>query len=82
MTTKELMASLRYHWGDAYELAVADGHYTATAKFGQRDVLSADDAEELLVKIRRHYRRDSLEERSSTYSSQVSLDARSSTQPG
>jgi hypothetical protein len=39
---------------------------TATAKYGQHDVLTAADLEELLAKIRRHYRRDPLEERSST----------------
>jgi hypothetical protein len=42
------------------------GRYTATAMFGQRDVLSADDPDELLARIRGHYRREPLEERCTT----------------
>lgn len=66
MTTRELMTNLRYHWGDVYAFSVSEGRYAATAKFGQGDVLTGDDPEELLAKIRRHYHRDPLEERSST----------------
>jgi hypothetical protein len=62
---QEAMAQLRYHWGDVYAFAVVHGRYTATAKYGDRDVLAADDASELLAKIRRHYRK-SPEERCST----------------
>jgi hypothetical protein len=65
MTTRELVASIRYHWSDVYEITMANGRYTATARFGEREVLAADDPEELLAKIRRHYRRPA-EERSST----------------
>jgi hypothetical protein len=65
VTTRELLASIRYHWSDVYEITAANGRCTATAKNGDRDVLAADDPEELLGKIRRHYRRP-LEERSST----------------
>jgi hypothetical protein len=60
------MAQLNFHWGDAYAFAIVNGRYTATARFGQRDVLSASDPDNLLVKVRRHYRRDPPEERSST----------------
>ncbi len=66
MKRQEALAQLRYHWGDVYRFAVADGRYIATAMFGQRDVLSAADPDELLAKIRQHYRRDLLEERCST----------------
>lgn len=60
------MTQLRFHWGDVYRIAYSAGQYTATAKFGDRDVLSADDPVGLLAKIRRHYRRDPPEERCST----------------
>lgn len=66
MRRQEVMAQLRFHWGDCYAFAAASGRYAATAKFGKRDVLTADDPEELLGKIRRHYRRKPLEERCST----------------
>jgi hypothetical protein len=61
------MAQLRSDWGDVYLFAHAGGRYTATARFGQREVLSAEDPEELLARIRRHYRRDPPEERCSTW---------------
>jgi hypothetical protein len=66
MRRQEAMAQMRYHWGDVYRFAVTDGRYTATAKFGQRDVLAADNPDELLASVRRHYRPDLLEERCST----------------
>lgn len=66
MRQREVMAQLRRHWGDVYRFSVVDGRYTATAKFGRRDVLDANDPEELLGKIRRHYRPGLLEERCST----------------
>jgi hypothetical protein len=62
---REVMAQLRWHWGDVYDFAVVEDKYTATAKFGSRDQLSADDPEDLRALVRRHYRRP-LEERSST----------------
>jgi hypothetical protein len=65
VTTREVLASIRYHWSDAYQITAVNGHYTATARYGDRDVLTADEPEELLAKIRRHYRRPT-EERSST----------------
>jgi hypothetical protein len=49
---------------DPYRIALRDGTYTATAKFGKCDVLSSDDPGELLRKIRQHYPGPS--ERSST----------------
>jgi hypothetical protein len=63
---REALAQMRFHSGDAYRFAVVGGRYTATAKFGRRELLDADDPEQLLTKGRRHYRRDPLEERSST----------------
>jgi hypothetical protein len=66
MTAREAIAQLRYHWGDRYSFSVTHGRYLATAKFGQREVLEADDPDELLRKIRRHYRSDGLQERCST----------------
>lgn len=66
MTRQEALAQMRYHWGDSYRFAVVDGRYTATAKFGQRDVLAANSPDALLAKIRQHYRPDLLEERCST----------------
>ncbi len=65
MRTREALAHLRFHWDDAYVFAFSPGRYSATAKFGRRDVLSSGDPEELLRMIRRHYRRDRLVEKSS-----------------
>jgi hypothetical protein len=59
------MAELRYHWGDVYEFAIVNGHYAATAKFGSREHLSADEPEELRAIIRRHYP-ERLQDRCST----------------
>jgi hypothetical protein len=53
---RELLADARYHWGDVYAFAITNGRYTATARYGERDVLAADNPEELLAKVRRHYR--------------------------
>jgi hypothetical protein len=64
MTPKEALALLNFHWDDAYKFAFRDGRYTATARFGQCEVLGSDDPDELLLKIRRHYPGPS--ERSST----------------
>jgi hypothetical protein len=64
---QEELAQLRYHWGDVYVFGVANGCYTATAKFGQLDMLEARDLAELLRKVRRHYRSDMLHERCSTW---------------
>jgi hypothetical protein len=66
MMRHEVMAQLRYHWGDAYAFTAASGRYTDTAKFGRRDVLTAEDPEQLLRKIRLHHRPELLEERCST----------------
>jgi hypothetical protein len=66
MSPHEALAHLRFHWDDAYHFAFRNGSYSATAKFGRCEVLSADDPEELLRKIRRHYRRHRLVEKSST----------------
>jgi hypothetical protein len=66
MTSRELLASLRFHWGDKYEFKVTAGRYTAAARFGQREVLTAEDPEQLLTKVRRHYRPELLDERCST----------------
>jgi hypothetical protein len=64
MRPKEALALLNFHWDDAYRIAIRDGTYTATAKFGKCDVLSSDDPDELLRQIRQHYPGPS--ERSST----------------
>jgi hypothetical protein len=66
MRRSEALAQLRYHWGDVYTFALVGGRYTATAKFGKGDVLDADDGDELLRQVRRHYGRDMLQERCST----------------
>lgn len=66
MSAREMMAHLRYHWGDVYMFKLAKGRYFAAANFGQRDVLEAGDPEELLQKVRRHYLRDAPQERCST----------------
>jgi hypothetical protein len=66
MRPREALAHLKYHWDDAYNFAVSNGAYTATAKFGHCEVLCADDPEELLRMISRRYRRDRLVEKSST----------------
>lgn len=67
MNRREALAHLRYHWGQEYTFRLADGIYTATARYGspQRDTLAADTPEDLLTQIRRHYR-PHLVERSST----------------
>jgi hypothetical protein len=63
VTRREQLASMKFHWQDAYDLRLTAGQYTATAKFGTHETLAADDPEQLLVMIRRHYRRDPPEER-------------------
>ncbi len=64
MRRREALAQLRFHWDDAYRIALRDGTYTATAKFGKCDVLTSDDPDDLLRMIRQHYPGPS--ERSST----------------
>jgi hypothetical protein len=63
---REALAQMRFHWDDAYDFAFSNGSYNATAKFGQCEVLSSEDPEDLLRKIRRRYRRDRPIEKSST----------------
>jgi hypothetical protein len=65
MRTPEALAHMRFHWDDAYLFAFSGGLYSATAKFGRRDVLSSGDPEELLRMVRRHYRQDRPVEKSS-----------------
>jgi len=65
MRRREAMAQLRYHWGDVYTFALVGGQYRATARFGKGDVLDADDPDELLRQIRRHYGPELLRERCS-----------------
>jgi len=55
MSIRSTMAYLRYRWEHAYTFAVSDGKYTALARSGDRDLLTADDPDELLIKVRRHY---------------------------
>ena len=45
---------LRYHWGEWYVFEIRDGQYTATAKFGTADVLTADTTEELRSQSWKH----------------------------
>lgn len=52
---KTTLAYMRYHWEDAYTFEFANGKYSATAKFGAHELLTADDPDNLLIKIRRHY---------------------------
>jgi hypothetical protein len=56
---------LRRHWGDAYSITVRGGTWTAVARFGDRQTLTAGSADELSGMIRRHYPGES-GERSST----------------
>lgn len=61
----ETLESLRFHWSDKYKIVRRrSGQYIAEAKFGERETLTAEDAGELLRKIRQHYPGPS--ERSST----------------
>jgi len=48
MSIRSTMAYLRYRWEHAYTFAVSDGKYTALARSGDRDLLTADDPDELL----------------------------------
>jgi hypothetical protein len=59
------MEYFRTHWGDVYAFAEQNGQYTAREKFGHHEELAADTPEQLLTKIRRHYR-GPRSERSST----------------
>jgi hypothetical protein len=65
MTSRQAMARLRFHWGP-YGFIVKGGTYTAVAKFGSHDILIAEDPEDLLAQIRRHYGSDTTVERCST----------------
>lgn len=66
MTSRQAMARLRFHWGGAYGFTVKGGAYTAVAKFGSHDILIAEDPEDLLAQIRRHYGSDTTVQRCST----------------
>ncbi len=57
---------MRSDWGDVYKFAVVNGRYAATAKFGSRECLYANDPEELRAMIWRHYRPERLQDRCST----------------
>jgi hypothetical protein len=46
---------LRYHWGDAYVITRENGIWTATARFGDRTVLTAECGEKLRRLIWNHY---------------------------
>jgi hypothetical protein len=62
---RETLESLRFHWSDVYQIGRRrGGQYVAIAKFGEQEMLTAEDAGELLRKIRLHYPGPS--ERSST----------------
>ena len=50
------LAFLRHHWDRVYDFTREDGQYVATARYGQRDRLTAATPEELLSLVRRHYR--------------------------
>jgi hypothetical protein len=49
------LAYIRYAWRGAYVVDATGHKWVASAKFGTRDVLEADTADDLLGKIRRHY---------------------------
>ncbi len=49
---------IRHSWGSVYRINAPfthGRHWQAVALWGNHDVLTADNAEELLGKIRRHY---------------------------
>jgi len=50
------LAFLRYHWDEVYNFTRDGPQYVATAKYGQRDRLTANTPEQLLSMVRRHYR--------------------------
>lgn len=50
------IAYLRNHWGEVYEFeSSSDGTFTATARFGNHQALTADSADELLLLVWHHY---------------------------
>lgn len=49
------LAYLRHHWGDVYTISKQGGTWTAVARFGDRETLTAGSADDLIVMIRRHY---------------------------
>lgn len=64
MTEITTIGFLRYHWGVWYDFEIRDGKYTATAKFGTADVLTADSAEELRGLLWKHHPDPQTERRS------------------
>jgi len=46
---------LRFHWGDAYDIAVADGVFTATRRDGRGGRLADPSSGGLLRQIRADY---------------------------
>lgn len=56
---QQQLVFLNIHWGRKYEFAapaLPDGHWTATARFGEGDRLRGDSAGQLLEQVRYHYR--------------------------
>ena len=49
------LEELIFHWGDAYEIAVADGVFTATGRDGRGGSLADASPEGLLRQIRADY---------------------------
>jgi hypothetical protein len=56
---EQQLVFLNIHWGVQYAFAapaVPGGSWTATARFGQGDLLNGESAGELLERVRHHYR--------------------------
>ena len=49
------LAFLRHHWGQVYDFARDGAQYVATARWGDRDRLTAATPGQLLTLVRRHY---------------------------
>ena len=58
MTESRELAELRYHWGEAYQLAVWGGGWRAKRRDGEGGWILAEDPEALYEAIRADYQRD------------------------
>ncbi len=58
MTESRETAELRYHWGEAYQLAVWGGGWRAKRRDGKGGWILAEDPEALYEAIRADYQRD------------------------
>jgi hypothetical protein len=61
MRDEEALRYMTYNWGDVFTFARPTGdddRWTATANFGDQDVIAAETSEVLLTEVRSHYTRD------------------------